>query len=185
MQPRCCVSSTSTRTRPSSPPNDGAGKEDQAPPEPKIHDHPCPLRAHHLPLGHRAQPHRRLADVPVQRHRRAGRRLARPAPGRESRRWRRHRVHRGNACLGGRTHHRSLPRPVERAPPGAARAASPAIITRCGAVPGIQLAHAGRKASVQSPLGGRRADLARRRRLGPARRQARSRSLPAQPIRRC
>ena len=61
--------------------------------------------ADHLPLRHRAQPHRRGADVPVPRRGRAGRRLARAASRRTRDGRRRHRVHRGDACLGDRPHH--------------------------------------------------------------------------------
>ena len=69
-----------------------------------------------------AQPHRRVADVPVLRRRRFGDRLASGALRGHGQQRRRPDVRGGHACLGAGPHHPGLPRPVQRRQRGGAEA---------------------------------------------------------------
>ena len=129
--------------------------------------HAPAVPADQLPLGHRPQPHRRVANVPVQRQRRIGRRLAHPASRRPRHGRRGDRVHRGDARIRRRPHHASLPRAMEHTAPGAAapdrdnrraRWRSAGRTTRSCRPQGVGAA----------PVGGRRADRTAGRRLGAA-----------------
>ena len=112
----------------------------------------CPVRTVQTQGCHAAQPHRGAADVPVRRRGRRRQRLASRASGRHrARRCGPHR--RGDGRVAGRAHHAGL-RGLWNDAQAEAFAPSVAAIKAAGAVPGIQIAHAGRKASANRPWEG-------------------------------
>ena len=132
-----------------------------APPYPRStpHDEPS-VQPPHGPRPHGAQSTVGRADVPVQRRRRRPAGVAPHAPDavRVGRRGHRHR--RGDG--GRRPRAASRPRtPASGTTRSATRGRrSPPAIRSRGALAGIQLAHAGRKASTWSPFSGRRGTVA-------------------------
>ena len=109
---------------------------------------PLPLRSLTL-----AEPHRRLADVPVLERRRLLERLALRAPGHARGRRGRAGHDRGDGGHGRRTNQPAGPRDLRR-PHVEGLARSCASSTRRRRSPGTQLAHAGRKASTARPWEG-------------------------------
>ena len=118
------------------------------------HDRECPRDRPALPAGDPrrdpSQPDRDVAHVPVLRRRRAGRRLAPRPPGQPGRRRGRPGHRRGHGRRPGGPDHA---RATWASGTTARRAAGPDRPVRpiAGAVAGIQLAHAGRKASCDPP----------------------------------
>ena len=113
------------------------------------------------------EPHRRLADVPVQRRRRRRIRLA-PQSSRHAGQFRRRAGRdRGHRRRAPRPHHAWLPRPLfGRLRGGVWRASSPIAAATAPPSSASRLAHAGRKASAQRPWEGSQRARAGRRSMG-------------------
>ena len=144
----------------------------RGPPSLSIRSRPRSAHGHIAVLSHQArrrrarQPHRRLADVPVQRHGRLRQRLAHH-PSRHAREFRRRpRRRRGDPCRAPRPHHPWLPRPLFgrlRSDPQARHRHRPPLRHD-------EVRHPARPCRPQgvlaAPVGGRRRAEARRRPLG-------------------
>ncbi len=111
----------------------------------------APLLAPDPARHDRAQPRVARAHVPVLGRRRAAGRLAPCPPGRAGLRWLRPAADRGDRRRPRGTHHPAGHRPVVRAPTSPPGRASSTSSTRGVRSIGVQLAHAGRKASTFRP----------------------------------
>ena len=119
-----------------------------------IGDSHAPVRTARSRRGDAQEPHRRLADVPVLVARGAPDALAPRSPRQPRRRRRGARDDRGERGRGARPHLSGRQRHLARLAGRGVGARSRAFIAEQGAVPGMQLAHAGRKASTAVPWEG-------------------------------